>query len=151
MSDSDVIAVGNPLPQIAWAVPLDGRKVKVVWADGRTKVVDLTAPFANRRIFIPLRSDDALFRTLHVSEYGSALEWDGPDLELSASWLDHLPEAEFTNEEFRNAMDRLHMTNEGMAAELEISRSQVAEYKKDKPIPRHIAHATRYLIGQTAA
>ena len=100
MSDSDVIAVGNPLPQIAWAVPLDGRKVKVVWADGRTKVVDLTAPFANRRIFIPLRSDDALFRTLHVSEYGSALEWDGPDLELSASWLDHLPEAEFTNEEF---------------------------------------------------
>jgi hypothetical protein len=65
-------------------------------------------------------------------------------------WLERLPEAEFTNAEFRAAMDLLRMTNEGMAADLEISRSQVAEYKKDKPIPKHIAYATRYLVGQAA-
>ncbi len=150
MNDDDAIAVGNPLPEIAWAVPLGGRRVKVMWKDGRTKVVDLTGPFASRRLFIPLRSDDRLFATMRVSEYGSALEWDGPDLEFSASWLDRLPEAEFTNAEFREAMERLRLTNEGMAAELEISRSQVAEYKKGKPIPRHIAHATRYLLSQAA-
>jgi hypothetical protein len=33
-----------------------------------------------------------------------------------------------------------------MAAALEISRRLVADYRKDKPIPRHIALATRYLI-----
>jgi hypothetical protein len=151
MRDDEIVSVGEPLPQIAWAVPLGGRKVKLIWTDGGTKVVDLTAVFASRRIFMPLRNDDGLFKTLRVSEYGSALEWDGPDLEVSASWLARLPEAEFTNEEFREAMERLRMTNEGMAAELEISRSQVAQYKKDKPIPRHIAHATRYLLRRAEA
>jgi hypothetical protein len=48
-------------------------------------------------------------------------------------------------------MDVLNLSNEGMAADLEISQSQVAEYKKDKPIPRHIALATRYLLGRSAA
>ena len=150
MSDDDMITVGESLPAIAWAVPMGRRKVKLMWRDGRTKVVDLTSPLASRRIFIPLRNDDALFNALRVSDHGSALEWDGPDLEFSATWLEQLPEGEFTNAEFREAMERLRLTNEGMAAELEISRSQVAEYKKDKPIPRHIAHATRYLLSQAA-
>jgi hypothetical protein len=149
MSD-DIIAVGTPLPRIAHAVPLDGRKIKVVWADGSIKVVDLSGALASRRIYIPLRDNDDLFRSLHVAEYGDGIEWNG-ELDFSALWLDRLPEAEFTNEEFRKAMDMLKLSNEGMAADLEISRSQVAEYKKDKPIPRHIALATRYLLRRSAA
>lgn len=146
----DLVTVGKPIPRLAWAMALGGRRVKLVWKDGGTKVVDLSAPLASRRIFIPLRDNDKLFNGLRLSEYGDALEWDGPDLEFPASWLDRLPEAEFSNQEFRDAMERLGMSNEGMAAELEISRSQVAEYKKTKPIPRHIAHATRYLLGRAA-
>lgn len=146
MSDDDIITVGKPIPRIASATPAEGRKVRIAWKDGTSKVVDLAAPFASRRIFIPLRNDDALFRTLRVSEYGDALEWDGPDLEFPASWLDRLPEAEFSNEDFRNAMDALKLTLDGMAADLDISRSLIAEYRKDRPIPRHIALATRYLV-----
>ena len=149
MSD-DIITVGRPLPRIAHAVPLDGRKVKVIWADGSVKVVDLSGALASRRLYIPLRDDDALFRSLQITEYGDGIAW-GDDLDFSAVWLDRLPEADFTNEEFRKAMEMLNLSNEGMAADLEISRSQVAEYKKDKPIPRHIALATRYLLGKTAA
>ncbi|MGN6582938.1 MAG: hypothetical protein ACTHJV_04460 [Rhizobiaceae bacterium] len=149
MSD-DLITVGKRLPRVAAAFPLDGRKVKVVWDDGTVKVVDLTGAFASRRIFIPLRDDDRLFQTLRVSEYGSGIEWSGSDLEFSAMWLDRLPEAEFSNDDFRKAMDSLNRTLDGMAADLEISRSLVAEYRKDKPIPRHVALATRYLLGRAA-
>lgn len=149
MSD-ELITVGNPIPRVAAAFPLDGRKVKVVWANGSVKVVDLAGALASRRIFIPLRDNDELFRTLRVSELGDGIEWNGPDLEFSALWLDRLPEAEFNNEDFRRAMDTLNRSLEGMAADLEISRSLVAEYRKDKPIPRHVALATRYLLGRAA-
>ena len=142
----DIITVGKPIPRIASAVPMDGRKVEITWKDGTTKVVDLTASFASRRVFIPLRPDDALFRTLRVSEYGDALEWDGPDLEFPASWLDRLADADFSNEDFRRAMDAIHLSLDGMAAELGLSRSLVAEYRKDKPIPRHVALAMLYLL-----
>lgn len=150
MTDSDIVTVGKPIPRIQSATPMGGRKLKIVWRDGSTKVVDLSAPLASRRIFIPLRSGDTLFEKVRVSEYGDALEWDGPDLEFPASWLDRLPDAEFSNEDFRKAMDVLRLSLDGMAAELGISRSQVAEFKKGKPIPRHIAHATRYLLDRSA-
>jgi len=38
------------------------------------------------------------------------------------------------------------MSLDGMAIALDISRRQVASYRKDKPIPRHIALAARYLV-----
>lgn len=150
-SDADIVTVGKPIPRIASATPLEFRKVKITWKEGGTKTIDLAAALASRRIFIPLRTNDRLFKTLRVSEYGDALEWEGPDLEFPASWLDRLPDAEFSNAQFRDAMNLLGMSNEGMAAALQISRSQVAEYKKDKPIPQHVALATRYLVEHLAA
>jgi hypothetical protein len=144
-SDDDRIAVGAPLPRLAGAVPLDGRMVKVMWRSGKTSVVDLAPALASRRAYIPLRNDDELFRTLRVSEYGNAVEWDG-GLDFSAAWLSRLPEAEFTNADFRQAMEQLHLSLDGMAAMLDISRRKVAEYRKDDPIPKHIAYATRYLL-----
>lgn len=148
--NDEILSVGDPLPRISAAFPQSGRKVKVVWADGSVKVVDLAGELASRRIFMPLRDDDKLFQTLKVSEFGNAIEWNGEDLEFSALWLERLPEADFTNAEFREAMEALRRTNEGMAAELGISRSLVAEYKKNRPIPRHIALATRYMRGRAA-
>src|SRR6186713_150931 len=82
---AEVISVGEPLPRIAGAVPLDGRKVKIMWRSGETSVVDLAPALASRRIYIPLRDNDELFKTLRVSEYGNAIEWDG-GLDFSAVW-----------------------------------------------------------------
>jgi hypothetical protein len=144
-NDADRIAVGAPLPRIAGAVPLDGRKIKVLWKSGRTSVVDLAPALASRKVYIPLRTNDDLFRTLRVGEYGNAIEWDG-DIGFSALWLSRLPEAEFSNADFRQAMDQLDVTLDGMAAMLDISRRKVADYRSDDPIPKHIAYATRYLV-----
>lgn len=82
---------------------------------------------------------------MRVSEYGEAIEWTD-ELDFSAVWIARLPPVTFDNQEFRTAMDELGMSLDGMAAALEVSRRLIADFRKDKPIPRHIALATRYLI-----
>jgi hypothetical protein len=144
-TSADIISVGAPIPRIKKAHPLAGRTVHIVWRSGEEKTVDLMPVFASRRIYIPLRTNEKLFRSLRVSRHGDSLEWDG-GIDLSAVWIEQLPSTEFKNEDFRRAMEALRMTLEGMAAVLEISRRQVADYRKHKPIPRHIALATRYLM-----
>jgi hypothetical protein len=144
-TSDDLITVGAALPRIAEAVPLDHRKVRITWRSGISKTVDLAPALESRRLYIPLRRDDALFRTLRVSDYGDAIEWDG-DLDFSAVWLDRLPSAIFDNQDFRVAMDQLGMTLDGMAAALDVSRRLVAGYRKDKAIPKYIALAARYLV-----
>jgi hypothetical protein len=146
----DLIVAGAPLPRLAAAEPLDGRKVRLTWVSGEPTIVDLAPVLASRRIYIPLREDDALFRSMRVAEWGNAIEWGG-DLELSAVWLSRLPPVVFDNEDFRRAMDHLGMTLDGMAAALEVSRRLVADYRKNKPVPRHIGLAVRYLLEHHGA
>lgn len=102
------------LPRIQSVTALDGRQVTVVWRDGSRKIVDLAPALNSRRVYIPLRDDDELFRTLRVSEYGDAIEWDG-GLDFSATWIDRLPAADFGNADIRDAMSRLGLTLDGTA------------------------------------
>ena len=141
----EIITVGAPLPRISDAVALDARKIRVTFDDGRSKIVDLAPALESRRLYIPLRLDDALFRSFTISEYRNSIEWND-DLDFSAIWLAALPAVDFSNEDFRLAMEELGMTLDGMAAALEVSRRMIAEYRKDKQIPRHIGYATRYLV-----
>jgi hypothetical protein len=147
----DWIVVGKPLPRIEQAEPLSGRNVRLLWR-GRSEptVVDIAPALANLRIFKRLRTDDGLFRQLAVNEDGNALEW--PDgAELSAVWIERLAEAALDNAQFREAMDEMHMSLDGMAAHLGVSRRLIADYRKDKPIPRLVALATRYLLERRRA
>jgi hypothetical protein len=143
--DDEIISHGDALPRLREVEVLDGRKLAVTFTDGRRKVVDLAPALESRRFYIPLRNDDRLFRTLCISDFRDSIEWEG-DLDFSALWLEKLPSIEFDNTDFREAMERLGMSLDGMAAALEISRRQVADYRKNKPIPRHIGLATRYLV-----
>lgn len=143
--DEDIVFAGELLPRLAAVRVLEGRKLHVVFEDGREKTVDLAPALESRRFYIPLRDDDALFRSFRLSAYRDAIEWQN-GLDFSALWLEKLPPIEFDNSDFRKAMEDLGMTLDGMAAALEISRRQVADYRKNKPIPRHIGLATRYLV-----
>jgi hypothetical protein len=130
--------------------PREGRKIEVVWESGAKEVVDLTPALASHRAFVRLRTDDDLFRALRVGNFRDCLEW--PDgAELPAAWIEELAEAPFNNAEFRDAMDKLNMSLDGMASRLGIARRLVAEYRKDKPIPKTVALATRYLLEQRKA
>jgi hypothetical protein len=146
----DFIQVGKPIPKIARASALEGRLVEVEWVDGGRFVVDLMPALASHKGFVRLRTDDELFQTLSVGEYGGYLEWsDGS--ELSSAWVEELRDASLNNEEFREAMDRLQMSLDGMASRLGIARRLIADYRKDKPIPKTVALATRYLLEQRKA
>lgn len=48
--------------------PLSGCRLRLNYADGVTGVIDLS-PDVGRGVFAPL-SDDALFRTVHLGEFG---------------------------------------------------------------------------------
>ena len=136
------------MPRIDGARALKGRTVEVVWAGSpEAQIVDLSPALKSRRIFVRLRSDDALFASLRVNEDGNALEWDDGS-ELTALWIERLADTEVSNAEFRRAMDDLGVSLDGMAAELGIARRLVADYRKDKPIPKTVALAVRYLVQQ---
>ncbi len=150
-SDDEIIGVGRALPRIAKAEPLDERRVRLWWRGSADPVVvDVAPALASHRGFVALRTDDELFRSLKVSEYGDCLEWPG-EIELSAVWIERLAEAVLDNEQFREAMDQLHVSLDGMAAHLGVSRRLVADYRKDKPIPKLVALATRYLLERRKA
>lgn len=145
IDDDEIITVGERLIDIVKAEPLQERRILVTWDTGETDIVDIMPALASRVIFLALRTDDALFHTLKVNEYGNAIEWDD-GAELTAIWIRRMVPADFDNGEFRAAMETLGLSLDGMAAALEISRRQIASYRKDKPIPRHIALATKYLV-----
>ena len=136
-----------PLPRIEAATPLEGRKVSVVWRDGTSQVIDIGPALASRRVFLRLRTDDELFRTLRVNEDGNAVEWDD-GAELTAIWIERLAPTSLQNEEFRAAMDQLGYSLDGMASRLGLSRRLIASYRKDKPIPDTVGLAIRYLIDK---
>jgi hypothetical protein len=145
MTETELIGTGVPLPRIATVRPLVRRELAVAWVSGETHVIDVSPALLSHRAFVRLRDDDALFATAVRDEFGDAVVWaDGS--ELAASWLYELAEPGLTNSEFRNAMDSLRMSLDGMAARLGVARRLIAEYRKDKPIPRTVALATRHLI-----
>lgn len=147
--DDEIVSVGAPLPRLAAAVIVDGRRVRVTWRNGDSLTVDLDPVIKSHRHFIPLRDNDELFQTLRVNEEGTALEWDG-GIELTALWIAKLPPVGMENAEFRQIMDALHMSLDGMAASLSISRRMIAEYRGTKPIPNAVALASRYLFERAA-
>jgi hypothetical protein len=136
-----------PLPRLASVEALDGRKIRVTWRDGRSQVVDISPALASRRIFLQLRTDDELFRTVRVNEDGVAIEWDD-GAELTAMWIERLVPTSLGNDEFRDAMDQLGFSLEGMASRLGLSRRLIASYRKDKPIPETVGLAVRYLVDK---
>ncbi|MFB9952629.1 hypothetical protein ACFFP0_27605 [Rhizobium puerariae] len=95
------------MPRIAEAVPLDGRRVRIVWDGGEASVVDLAPALESRRIYIPLRQDDELFRRMIVSEDRNCLQWPGEDLEFSAVRLAALPPVTFATVIFGMQWTRL--------------------------------------------
>ncbi|NGP17583.1 DUF2442 domain-containing protein [Devosia chinhatensis] len=119
--------------------------MEVDWADGNRQMIDISPAILGHRHFVRLRNDPNLFAALKVSETSDSLIWPTGE-ELSADWLEELAPLALDNAEFRDAMDELRFSLDGMAARLGVARRLIAEYRKDKPIPPAIAMATRFLV-----
>lgn len=145
-AEVELVGTGAPLPRIDTLRVLDGRVVHIEWQSGEKHDVDLSPALLSHRSFVRVRADDELFRTAAKDEFGDAIVWsDGS--ELSATWIYELAEpGSLSNDEFRSAMETLHMSLDGMAVRLGVARRLIAEYRKDRPIPRTVSLATRHLV-----
>ena len=151
MSEADRIRVGSPLPRLAHVEAVPGSlRVIVDWAGGaragQRDVIDLAPHLYTYRMFGGLRADPALFAQVRLGEWGASIGWGGDDgLDIPASALESLAEKAMTNADFTAFLERHHLTLDGAAAQLGISRRLVAYYAKDREIPRLVALACAYL------
>jgi hypothetical protein len=145
MSATEIVRVGSPLPLVRSVKPAGGYAVEVVWAagrrDGRRETIDLAPQILTFKIYKALRTDRALFETVHVAAGGAAIAWGDDAIDLSAVTLERLAEESTTNADFVAFLKRNALTFDAAAAQLGISRRLVAYFAKDRPVPRHIALA----------
>src|SRR4051812_27441215 len=106
MSETELIAVGEPLPRLAAVEPANGpTSVSVTWASGsragRADVIDLAPMIYTFKVLRPLRDNPALFARVRLDEWGESLVWDDdPDLDIGADALEELAEEMMTNVDF---------------------------------------------------
>src|SRR3569832_563610 len=139
--DDEFIGAGKPIPKIAAAEPLQHHAVRIWWRGvDDPVVVDVSPALISHRAFARLRTDDELFRSFRVSEYGDCLEWPG-EIELSAVWIERLAEAALGNQKNQAAKDELDLTLDAMAAYLNLTQHKNTSNRKDKTIPKAVALA----------
>lgn len=151
MNATDMIKVGEPLPRIASVSPHQRWTVAVTWVDGGRQVVDLAPVIFTYKFYRALRADEALFRTVHTVDAGSALAWGADDgIDMDALTVARLAEEAMEPAEFAAFLARHKLTYEAAAAQLGISRRLVAYYASERRAPRHIALACAYLDQKLA-
>lgn len=104
MSETDTFVVGEPLPRIASVTAQEAFQVTVTWKEGaragKADVVDLGPELFKFKLYAPLRSDPALFRTVRVENWGSSLARDGTAADMSASKVLDLAAQAMTSADF---------------------------------------------------
>lgn len=139
-----VVVVRERSKRIRRAVPLAGRLVRVTWTDSIVDTKDVLPILAAQRSLVRLRSDDALFATLGVSVEGDRIIWDD-GYSISAAAFARLPKTNMEAEELRAIMAELHLSSEGLAASLGLSRRAITDYRGGADIPKSVVLAVRYL------
>lgn len=81
-------------PDLVEAVPLDGYKVHLEFADGLAADVDLSYLVGCGEVFEPLR-DVTFFRKLRVDEFGSSIEWPNEADIAPETLYDHVQRADY--------------------------------------------------------
>ena len=149
MSETEVITIGEPMPRLASVARHGAYEIVVGWAAGSThkhNVVDLAPLVLNHKLYKPLRDNPDLFNTVHMIEDGSAVAWGDDDgIDMAATSIERLAEEQMSTADFRAWLEQHKLTYDAAAAQLGISRRLVAYYADQRPVPRYIALACRYL------
>ncbi len=141
----DIIDSGISLARISEVVPLGDHQLAVTWSEGvrsgETEIVDLSPAIAAYKIYRPLRDNDALFRTAHLTQDGDVVAWKADDLEMTAELIQELADQTMTPIDFAEFLKRNDLTQEAAAMILGRSRRQIGYYLTTGPIPRVVALA----------
>jgi hypothetical protein len=150
MSATDIVKADDALPRIKSVRPVGNHSVTVEWSSGHRagtiETVDLAPQLLTYKIYRPLRDDADLFGTVHIAAGGSMIAWGEDDgIDIGAATVERLAEEVMTNEDFAAFLARNNLSLDRAAGQLGISRRLVAYYAKNRPVPRYIALACRYL------
>jgi hypothetical protein len=152
MSETEqVVSIGDPMPRVASAAYHGAYEIVVGWAAGAPRehnadLVDLAPLILTHKLYKPLRDNPDLLKTVHIIEDGSAIAWGADDaIDMAATSIERLAEERMSSENFRAWLEQHKFSYDAAAAQLGISRRQVAYYADQRPVPRYIALACRYL------
>jgi hypothetical protein len=108
--------------------------------------IDLAPIILTYKFYRPLRDNPQLFRTVHVSNNGTAIAWGNDEIDMPATAIEHLASEVMQTSDFRAWLEKNRLTLDAAAAQLGISRRLAAYFASgEKPIPRYIALACAYL------
>jgi hypothetical protein len=155
MSETEQVSVGEPMPRLARVVYHGAYEIAVGWAPERidpehlpskADVVDLAPLILTHKLYKPLRDNPDLLETVHMIEDGSAIAWGADDaIDMAATSIERLAEEQMTSADFHAWLERHKLTYDAAAAQLGISRRLVAYYADQRPVPRYVALACRYI------
>jgi hypothetical protein len=148
MSGTELVSTGVKLPGIREVRCVDGKRriVSVTWGkgsrEGRTDRVDLSPLIDTFKFYRPLRNDPTLFASVHTMNGGSALAWGNADeIDMAADSVMRLAEETMTADDFRNFLERNHLTQERAALLLGRSPRQLKYYLSAGILPRIVSLA----------
>ena len=95
MSETDVVQVGPPMPQIGSVEPDSDFSIRVTWVGNVSAAlpttIDLAPIILTYKFYRPLRDNPELFRTVHVTNGGTAIAWGTNDeIDMPATAIEHL-------------------------------------------------------------
>ena len=152
MNAIDAIRVGDPLPRIASVVARAPFVIDVQWANGEAQSVDLSPDIFTYKFYAPLRDDAKLFASVHAIRDGSAIAWgENEEIDMPATAVERLASEIMEPADFSAFLKRNKLTYDAAAAQLGLSRRQVAYYASEKKAPRHVALACAFLERRFAS
>ncbi len=121
------------MPKMSAVKPSGKLLVEVTWSEGRraprTELVDLSSLINSMKFHKLLRSNEALFATVHLIDDGEVIAWGDDDaLDMPATSVERLAEDMMTAADFREWLVSLHYTHNTAAAQLGYSRRQIENF-----------------------
>jgi|SRR5882672_366183 len=140
------VSIESPMPRLAAVKAVDDLRVRVTWKQGirarKTEIVDLSPLIGSLKFYKPLRDDPALFKTVHLTDLGSAIAWGDEEIDMAATSIERLAEETLTSDDFRMFLKTNNLTHEQAAAQLGYTRRQIENFLNgDQAIPRVVALA----------
>jgi hypothetical protein len=136
-----------PMPRMASVEVVRHLVIRVTWSAGirasRTDTVDLSPLIISLKFYRTLRTDHALFRTIHLVEGGTILAWgDNDEIDMAADSVEQMAEESMTPDDFRVFLKSNSLTHTEAAAQLGYSRRQIENYLSgNELIPRVVVMA----------
>ena len=126
------IVLATPMPKLASVKPVGALRVRVEWAAGnrrgRVEIVDLAPLINSLKFYNPLRGNQRLFKSIHLTLNGRAVAWGKDDIDMSATSIERLAEESFSSDDFRAFLKTHNLTHAGAAIVLGRSRRQIENY-----------------------